>query len=312
MKLCFLVEEQYRYDGMPLDVIRQLTAWGHEVDVRWPGRSLIPLSEAVQTGSHDAWVLKTVSGGPGLNLLEAAASVGLTTVNDARSIRGVRDKARAAVTAHAHGLPVPVTYVAARPEEFAAVPAARFPLVVKPVNGSAGRGVRLVGTPERLVDPGAAEQGGDELLLAQPYVPNSGMDLKVYSVAGDLFATERCSPLHPVHGACERPATLTREVAGIAEEVGSVFGLDLFGIDILLGPDGPVVVDINDFPSFRQVPDAVARVASAVLQLARGDQGTGPVTGRPHLAAPPADTSAAGLVAPLPGATPAMSLGGGQ
>ena len=45
MKLCFLVEEQYRHDGMPLDVIRQLDAWGHQVDVVWPGRSLIRISE---------------------------------------------------------------------------------------------------------------------------------------------------------------------------------------------------------------------------------------------------------------------------
>jgi ribosomal protein S6--L-glutamate ligase len=29
-----------------------------------------------------------------------------------------------------------------------------------------------------------------------------------------------------------------------------------------------MVVDINDFPSFRQVPDAVDRVARAVLRLA--------------------------------------------
>lgn len=48
-----------------------------------------------------------------------------------------------------------------------------------------------------------------------------------------------------------------------------MFGLDLYGVDVLLGPDGPVVVDINDFPSFRQVPDAVSRVARAVLRLAR-------------------------------------------
>ncbi len=27
MRLCFLVEEQYRYDGIPLDVIRQLNAF---------------------------------------------------------------------------------------------------------------------------------------------------------------------------------------------------------------------------------------------------------------------------------------------
>lgn len=96
MKLCFLVEEQYRYDGMPVEVISQLREWGHHVDVLRPGSSLIRVSDAVRAGSHDAWVLKTVSGGPGLTLLEAAAAVGLTTVNDARSVRGVRDKALAA------------------------------------------------------------------------------------------------------------------------------------------------------------------------------------------------------------------------
>lgn len=272
MKLCFLVEEQYRHDGMPLDIIRQLTEWGHEVDVRWPGRSLMPISEAVQAGSHDAWVLKTVSGGPGLTLLEAAASAGLTTVNDVRSIRGVRDKTLAAVTAHRSGLPVPVTYAAARAEEFAAIPASEYPLVVKPADGSSGRAVRLVESPDLLLDP-AAEHPGDGLLIAQTYIPNSGTDLKVYSILGELYATERCSPLHPVRMVRERQVPLTAEVAGIVHEAGGVFGLDLFGVDILLGPDGPVVVDINDFPSFRQVPDAVARVSAAVLDLARGHAG---------------------------------------
>ncbi|MFI9050745.1 RimK family alpha-L-glutamate ligase [Streptomyces sp. NPDC053427] len=278
MKLCFLVEEQYRHDGMPLDVIRQLSAWGHQVDVVWPGRSLLRISEAIQAGSHDAWVLKTVSGGPGLTLLEAAASVGLTTVNDARAIRGVRDKALAAVLARRSGLPVPVTYAAARPQDFAEIPEAEYPLVVKPADGSSGRAVRLVAAPDRLLDPGFEEAAGG-LLIAQPYVPNSGTDLKVYSVAGDLFATERCSPLHPAHTVRERQVPLTREVARIAAEIGEVFGLDLYGADILLGPDGPVVVDVNDFPSFRQVPDAVARVAEAVLRLARGGGRTGAPVG---------------------------------
>ncbi|MYT17096.1 MULTISPECIES: hypothetical protein [unclassified Streptomyces] len=276
MRLCFLVEEQYRHDGMPLDVIRQLTAWGHRVDVLRPGRSLIRISEAIQAGSHDAWVLKTVSGGPGLTLLEAAASVGLTTVNDARSIRSVRDKALAAVIARRNGLPVPVTYAAARPEEFAAIPESEFPLVVKPADGSSGRAVRLVATPDRLMDPGAEPTGGG-LLIAQPYVPNSGTDLKVYCINGDLYATERCSPLHPGRTVLERQVPLTPEVARIAAEIGTVFGLDLYGADILLGPDGPVVVDINDFPSFHQVPDAVARVSAAILHLARTGSGQ-PVT----------------------------------
>ncbi|GGR11825.1 ATP-grasp domain-containing protein [Streptomyces netropsis] len=279
MRLCFLVEEQYRHDGMPVNVIRQLTAWGHRVDVVRPGSSLLRLSETVRAGDHDAWVLKTVSGGPGLTLLEAAATIGLTTVNDARAIRGVRDKALAAVIAERHGLPVPVTYAAARPEEFAEIPAAEYPLVVKPADGSSGRAVRLVPTPGELVASGR-EGAGEGMLIAQPYVPNAGVDLKVYCVDGEFFATERCSPLHPDRPGRERQVPLTAEVAAIAAEVGAAFGLDLYGLDVVLGPDGPVVVDVNDFPSFRQVPDAVARVAWAVLRLAHaGTQAPGTASG---------------------------------
>ena len=268
------MEEQYRHDGMPVEVIRQLVSWGHEVDVLRPGSSLVPVSEAVRKGSHDAWVLKTVSGGPGLTLLEAAAAVGLTTVNDARAIRGVRDKALAAVIGRSRGLPVPVTYAAARWESLADIPDAEYPLVVKPANGSSGRGVHLVSSPIGLQEVGA-KLAGEGVLIAQPYVPNSGTDLKVYCVAGELYATERCSPLHPSRTAPERRVGLSVEVARIAAEVGQVYGLDLYGVDVLLGPEGPVVVDVNDFPSFRQVPDAPARVARAVLRLALG-QGVPP------------------------------------
>lgn len=267
MRLCFLVEEQYRHDGMPVEVIRQLASWGHQVDVLRPGGSLLRMTEAVQSSTHDAWVLKTVSGGPGLTLLEAAASAGMTTINDARSIRGVRDKALAAVIGRSRGLPLPPTYASARPELLAEIPAAEYPIVVKPADGSSGRAVRLVSSPDRLAAL-APELAGEGLLIAQPYVANSGVDIKVYSVGGELYATERRSPLHPDHPLRERRVPLSAEVAAIAVRVGAVYDLDLYGVDVVLGPDGPMVVDVNDFPSFRQVPDAAARVARAVLGLA--------------------------------------------
>jgi ribosomal protein S6--L-glutamate ligase len=268
MSFCFLVEEQYRRDGMPRDVARQLRAWGHRVEVLRPGGELLDLGEIVQRGSHDAWVLKTVSGGPGLGLLEAAAAVGLTTINDARSIRSVRDKARAAVLAAGSGLPVPTTWAAARFADLARIPSARYPLVIKPADGSSGRDVHLVERPEQLIMlKGALADAG--LLIAQPYVPNQGVDLKVYCVGGRLYGTERTSPLALGDRGPDRPVPLTSEVAEIAARVGEVFGLDLYGVDFVVGPDGPIVVDINDFPSFRQVPQAVATVACAVIDLAK-------------------------------------------
>ncbi|MEV6774121.1 ATP-grasp domain-containing protein [Nocardia sp. NPDC051030] len=268
MRFCFLVEEQYRKDGMPLNVARQLRDWGHRVDIVRPGGELLDLDSIVRQGQHDAWVLKTVSGGPGLGLLEAAAAAGLTTVNDARSIRGVRDKARAAVVAAASGLPVPTTWAAARPADLARIPSTRYPLVVKPADGSSGRGVRLVKRPEQLAKLMDGE-ARDALLLAQPYVPNSGVDLKIYCVGGRLHGTERTSPLARGERGPDKPVPLSREIADIAARVGEVFGLDLYGVDVVLGPDGPVVVDVNDFPSFRKVPEAVPTVARAIMDLAQ-------------------------------------------
>ncbi|MFI1563057.1 RimK family alpha-L-glutamate ligase [Streptomyces sp. NPDC020490] len=290
MKFCFLVEEQYRRDGMPNEVIHQLTSWGHQVDVLRPGGSLLRLTEAVQTSTHDAWVLKTVSGGPGLTLLEAAASAGLTTINNARAIRGVRDKALAAAIGLNCGLPLPATYAAARPELLLEIPDSEYPIVVKPADGSAGRAVHLVSSPHRLAEM-LPELAGEGMLVAQPYVPNSGVDIKVYSVGDELYATERCSPLHPDHAVRERRVPLSAEIAAIAAQVGVVYGLDLYGVDVVLGPDGPVVVDVNDFPSFRQVPDAPARLARAVLALATGAGGV-TAAARPPLGVVPVPMTA--------------------
>lgn len=161
-----------------------------------------------------------------------------------------------------------MTYAAARPELLTEIPESEYPLVVKPADGSSGRAVHLVPSPDRLAAM-LPVLAGEGMLIAQPYVSNSGIDLKVYCVGGELYATERRSPLHPDHGVRERHVPLPAEVAAIVDQVGAVYGLDLYGVDVLLGPDGPVVVDVNDFPSFRQVPDAAAKVARAVLELAR-------------------------------------------
>ncbi|MFC5957727.1 RimK family alpha-L-glutamate ligase [Streptomyces pratens] len=290
MKLCFLVEEQYRHDGMPVEVIRQLASWGHQVDVLRPGGSLLRLTEAVQTSIHDAWVLKTVSGGPGLTLLEAAASAGLTTINNVRAIRGVRDKALAAAIGLSRGLPLPATYAAALPELLLEIPESEYPIVVKPADGSSGRAVHLVSSPRRLAEM-LPELAGEGMLIAQPYVPNSGVDIKVYSVGDELYATERRSPLNPDHAVRERRVPLSAEIAAIAGQVGMVYGLDLYGVDVVLGPNGPVVVDVNDFPSFRQVPDAPVRLARAVLALAAGAGGA-TAAAQPPLGAVPVPMTA--------------------
>jgi ribosomal protein S6--L-glutamate ligase len=54
----------------------------------------------------------------------------------------------------------------------------------------------------------------------------------------------------------------------LAQRVGQVFGLDLYGVDVLETPQGLMLVDINDFPSFYGVPRKVASVAEYILHAA--------------------------------------------
>lgn len=226
----------------------------------------------MQAGTYDGWVLKTVSDGPGLTVLEAAAAVGLTTVNDVRAIRAVRDKAVAAIVGTSVGLPVPETYFMMLPGLLAQVPDDMYPLVVKPADGSSGRGVHLVATADQLAGLGGRLDDGRPW-LAQRYVPNGGTDLKVYSIRGDLWAAIRRSPLHPDRQVAEMLVPVSRSIARLAGEVGSTYGLDLFGMDVIVGPDGPMVVDVNDFPGFRCVPEAAPRIARAVLDVASTGSG---------------------------------------
>ncbi|MGR7001929.1 ATP-grasp domain-containing protein [Yinghuangia aomiensis] len=177
---------------MPLAVVHRLRTWGHRIDVVEPGRGIVDLDVLLARG-HDAWVLKTVSGGPGLSLFDAAAAVGITTINDARAVHTVRDKAVGAALARRHGLPFPATRFAASADLLGELDTAGGPLVVKPVAGNSGRAVHLVRNPRDL-DTVRRELRDEGFLLVQPYVPNPGVDYKVYSLGGDLHATVRTSP----------------------------------------------------------------------------------------------------------------------
>src|SRR6266540_1644539 len=140
MNFCFIIEEQYRKDSMPIAALEQLVQWGHTVDMLEPQATITCLSDLIHQ-DYDAYVLKTVSDGPGLSILEAAEAIGIPTINHSQAIRLVRDKAIATAFARAHGLPTPRTYFVAQPQMLSQVPEAEYPLVIKPSNGSSGRNV---------------------------------------------------------------------------------------------------------------------------------------------------------------------------
>jgi ribosomal protein S6--L-glutamate ligase len=267
MRFCFIVEANYRLESMPTVIARQLLRWGHAVDILEPSKTVTSLCDLTQQ-AYDAYVLKTVSDGPGLCILEAAEAVGIPTINNSRSIRLVRDKSLCAAFAYAQGLPVPRSYFVVNPQLLKKIPQKDYPLVVKPTNGSSGRGIYLVNSPAQLA---TLKIDGPSVcfFLAQRYVENPGYDIKLYVIGKHVYAVARESPLHPDVELADQLLPLKPEWLRLARRVGEVFGLDIYGLDVLEAPTGPVVVDINDFPSFGHIPRVVSCISNYILYLAK-------------------------------------------
>src|SRR5207247_9298346 len=143
-------EEQYRNEPMPMLIADQLHQWGHTIDELEPQAMVTNLSDPTSNG-YDAYVLKTVSDGPGLIILEAAEAAGILTINNSRSIRLVRDKAVAATFAHARGLPIPTTYFVSHQRLLKQIPLEEYLLFLKPYYGSYCRSNYLIVSAAGLV-----------------------------------------------------------------------------------------------------------------------------------------------------------------
>jgi ribosomal protein S6--L-glutamate ligase len=262
MRFCFILEERYARKPMPMVVADQLAQWGHRIEILQPYAAVTSLTDLSLT-KYDAYVLKTVSDGPGLTILEAAEAVGIPTINNSRAIRLVRDKAVAVAFAQARDLPIPETYFVGHPRALLKVPARVYPVVVKPSNGTSLQDIHLVRTPEEMQRLKVDEHS---YYLAMRYMENTGYDIKLYVTGQEVHAVMKSSPLHGEVAEVEIP--VTREMLKIARRVGQLFGLDLYGVDVLETPQGLVIVDINDFPSFYGVPRKVASVAEYILHAA--------------------------------------------
>jgi ribosomal protein S6--L-glutamate ligase len=161
------------------------------------------------------------------------------------------------------GVPAPRTWVTGDLSRLAPL-LARHPLVVKPYLGWRGQGVAMVRTEAEL----AALPPPEEPVVVQELVPGPGEDLRVYVAGSRIFATRKAfsRESYAVPG---RPVPVEAGIAALARRVGAAFGLSLFGLDVIEGPDGPRVVDVNYFPGYKGCPGAAEAVADVIASAAR-------------------------------------------
>ncbi|TMB31973.1 MAG: hypothetical protein E6J61_08470 [Deltaproteobacteria bacterium] len=139
------------------------------------------------------------------------------------------------------------------------------PPVVKPVFGDNARDVRVVRDRAELL----SLQWHEPSVIAQPYLPSAGFDLKLYVAREEERAVKKPSPLATGSEAVAHPVLLTPALRDLALRCGVIFGLDLYGVDCIETPEGPVVIEVNDFPNYSGTEGMDASLARFVVDRAR-------------------------------------------
>ena len=75
-----------------------------------------------------------------------------------------------------------------------------------------------------------------------------------------LQQLDKLSPLELIHIRIPVEDPFKKRVI----RLGRKFGMSIFGLDYVLTEKGPYIVDINDFPSFRSVPEGVSLISDHI------------------------------------------------
>lgn len=209
----------------------------------------------------------------GLGMLSAASALGVVAINAPQAIELVRNKVAMQAVLLEHELPLPTTWFATDVAAFRDVPREKFPLVVKPYDGDGSAGLSFLERPEDVaLVPGL--EGRRSLYLAQEYLENNGWDLKLYGIGSRVWGVRKPSPVS-FRGSGPAEVSETRakselvdldaNLTDLALTCGRACGLELWGVDVAMTPEGPYVIEVNDFPTYSAVPDAGRAIAELTL-----------------------------------------------
>ncbi|MFI1586215.1 RimK family alpha-L-glutamate ligase [Embleya sp. NPDC020630] len=191
------------------------------------------------------------------------ADAGTRLVNPVGSLGAYDNKVRQIAALASAGLPVPDTRVARTPEDVDACLGAWQDVVVKPPYGHASVDVlRLRAAGSDSPHPGGLGTRPGILvwhllerhraLCVQRFVTNPGRDLRVVVIGSRVVAcyfhvntAPDGNTHHPLYPHGWAAAELPPRVEKLALRASATLGLDVASVDLLEGPDGPVIIEVN-------------------------------------------------------------------
>lgn len=260
MKLALITVQKEKPGPVVAEMIARLGEHGASVDLIYPEDRARDVAEV--RPEYDLYILKSSTR---LAMVYAGLlhQAGARIINPVPAVTLMKDKYSATAALLPAGVPLPRTWMAESPAQLSEA-LETGPIVVKPYFGSQGRGVHIVRTQAEL-DAIPDDFG---ITFAQSYYESDGRDHKIYRIGDELFGVRRVWPAKTYEDKLGEPFEVTGEMRDVTLRCGDAFGVDLYGLDVIMNDDKPWVVDINTFPGFKGVPDAGRRLGDYVIGIA--------------------------------------------
>jgi len=268
MKLGFIVESRYLNQHMPIAVINALRQRDIVVDIINPVGGVFDANQGMFTdGSGQCFdisvyqaIVSRNRNALGLALLAFAESMGMVTLNSHSAVQKVRNKAKMAITLGRAGIATPPTLLADQVSCLNGHVKDYYPIILKATYGDNCQGLQLVRNAEALSEI----QWESDVTLAQQYLPNDGYDLKLYVINQHFFAIRKPSPFSGDSQASIQRVDMTEHLFDMAIKCGELFGLNIYGVDTVESKEGPMVIEVNDFPNYSGLPMATELLADYI------------------------------------------------
>lgn len=202
--------------------------------------------------------------------------MGTFTLTGSAAIAQTRDKLRCLqlLSRFQIGLPPTVFVRNAKSVRTAIDMVGGAPVIIKLLEGTQGVGVILAESPKVAEAIVETLQSVRQNVLIQKFVSESrGRDVRAFVVGGRVVAAMRRTAQGEefrsnVHrGGSTEKLTLESAYERTAIRAAEIMGLDVAGVDMLEGNDGPLVMEVNSSPGLEGIERATAvDVASIVVE----------------------------------------------
>lgn len=210
----------------------------------------------------------------GTAVVQQFEQMGVVTLSSAAAIGTARDKLRSTQILSRHAVGVPATaFARERAGIWQAIEAVGgAPVVIKLLEGAQGIGVILAETPKTAESIVEALQSTQRGVVIQRFVSESrGRDVRAFVVGERVVAAMRRTAVGD-----EFRANLAR--GGRAEAIAlepafeqsaivatRAMGLEVAGVDLLEGKDGPLVLEVNSSPGLEGIETATRVDVAAMI-----------------------------------------------